>query len=254
MQTIKKHIKCLGFFGILIMGFYACSRPETGIEDIKQIKNDEKSFYKEIFFGSVKKSKLNYVKNKIASRQEMSTEAIRDLEKVETTLTDVIEKIDPLFYEEFNRKIQSGDHILIEEALNQGGQMLEKSLYATPELVETVLLGEKIAKEVDINKFVMEDGTVDAAALNEYIEINYLDETDLVGPTFVVAAAYVVAAVSVAVTVNYAGAVNIYVWFNAWKWTNGPKKNTSPSRGASVESRLQLEKLINDIAIEYKEP
>jgi len=110
-----------------------------------------------------------------------------------------------------------------------------------------------LSKDIDINEFVLEDGTVDALALHGYIEANYQDEIDLVGPTFVVAAAYVVAAVSVAVTINYAAAVNVYAWFNAWKWTNGPKKRSSHSVSSTpTESRLKLETLINDIAMEYK--
>jgi|GEM_PF-3535375 len=250
---MKKQIKHFGLFSAVIVVLYSCSQYQTRIENEVQVNNDEKYLYKEIFFGSAEESKLTHTKDLIAIRQEMSDETVKDLEEIEAVLTGAIEKINPGFYEEFNRNIRSGDHILIEQALEQGGQMLEKSLYATPELAEKVLLGEKIAKEVDINKFVKDDGTVDALALNKYIEDNYREDLLLVSPAFIALAAFVVVAISVAVAVNYAAAMNIYAAINAWTKVNvPPKKSQHSSKVAPAESNLQLEMLINDIAILYK--
>lgn len=227
---------------------FSCSKYN---DDGEIIRDGNKSFYKEIFFGAVNSSKLNHVNDMIASRNYSTSKTVPDnLEEIIDILTENIDAIDPNFFIEFNRKIQSGDHVLIEEALNEGGEMLEQAMYATPELAEEMLLGEKIANEIDINEFLKSDGTLDAERLTGYIEEHYKDELAIISPTFVLAAAYVVAAVSVAVAVNYAGAVNVYVWFNAWKWTNAPKKAIAAKSAAG--SSLQLEMLINDIATNYK--
>lgn len=246
MKQIRKYLLKFLLFMTVIVLFFSCNQYDN---DIEPTRDNNKSFYKEIFFGSVKSSKLNHVKEMIASRSSTQKSTANEMERMETILTDKIEELNPDFFTEFNSKIQSGDHILIEQALNEGGAMLEQSLYSTPELAEELLLGEKIANEIDINDYINQDGTLDAEALKDYIELNYQDELAIISPTFIFAAVYVVAAVSVAAAVNYAGAVNVYVWFNAWKWTNGPKKVVGKISPAG--SSLQLEMLINEIAVNY---
>jgi len=142
MKTIAGQINCFAIFSVLTVSLCGCSSNAESVAGVGRGDGDDKSFYKEIFFGSAKESKLSHVKDVISSRQKMPIEARKEFEEIEAVLAEAIAKINPDFYKEFNRKIQSGDHLLIEEALNEGGQILEKSLYATPELTEAVLLGE----------------------------------------------------------------------------------------------------------------
>lgn len=233
---------------LVTMFLFGCSTYDI---DIKSIEDNNKSFYKEIYFGSTKTSKLSHIKEIITSRNASSKSTIdEEIETIETFLTEKIEEINPDFYHNFNTKIQSGDHLLIEEALDEGGKMLEKALYSTPELAKELLLGEKIAREVDINQFLKADGTLDVVFLNKYIDENYIDA--FCGPTICNLAVYLVFAFSVAVAVNYASVANVYIWVNAWKWTVAPKRNISSTNTSSPISDLQLELLIDEIAIQYR--
>lgn len=62
MKLIRKKLKLFSLLSALTMLLFSCSQYEN---DIEPIRDGTKSFYKEIYFGSVKSSKLNHVKDMI---------------------------------------------------------------------------------------------------------------------------------------------------------------------------------------------
>lgn len=105
------------------------------------MRDNSSSFYKEIFFASAKNSKLSHVRDLIFARSSVPTTTSDKTRQMETLLADKISTLNPDFYSVFNAKMQSGDHVLIEEGLREGGKMLKQALYATPELAKGDVIG-----------------------------------------------------------------------------------------------------------------
>ena len=256
--------KILLFFGVFAM-LLSCTRDDERIDNLpsdgvnftssqqvsaveRRLSSDQKSLFKEIFFGRVATSRLSHVNDLMAVKNNLEAEEIAEVNRVEDLILSNIDKLDKSFFTSFNANITSGDHLLVQQTLKDGGVMLEKALLSTPEIAEEVMLGKELAEKINIQDFTNADGTLNEARLNEHINSQHQEFAALCGPTFCFAAVVIVVAQTVAAAVNYAGAVNVYVWFNVFRWVNGPKKQ---AQEALVESELQEEIMINEIVTHY---
>ncbi|WP_340067165.1 hypothetical protein [Ascidiimonas aurantiaca] len=256
--------RILLFLGISAM-LLSCSRDDeqtdanltdgvnfTGSQQVSAIERrlslDEKSLFKEIFFGRAATSELSHVNDLIAVKSNLEESEIAEVNRVENLILSNIDGLDSSFFASFNANITSGDHLLVQQTLKDGGVMLEKALLSTPEIAEEVMLGKELAEKINIQDFTNADGTLNQARLNEHINSRHQEFAALCGPTFCFAAVVIVVAQTVAAAVNYAGAVNVYVWFNVFRWVNGPKKQ---AQEVLAESELQEEIMIDEIVTHY---
>lgn len=109
-----------------------------------------------------------------------------------------------------------------------------------PNWQKEMLLGEKIASQIDINNFLNPDGTLDINSLEDYIRKKYQNE--LKG---VYKYKYIVVAVAVA-------AVLVVAIFWAADNPNVPLDNIGVAEMLPVNSSLRMDKLVNEIAVNYK--
>lgn len=136
--------------------------------------------------------------------------------------------------------------MLIEEGLREGAKMLKQALYATPELAKVMLLGEKIAAQIDINNFLNPDGTLDVNSLEDYIQKNYQNELSSNYVTAIVAAIVGVIVAVVAVVVVDA------FWVIGHAAPNVLPASINVAEMLPVNSSLRMDKLVDEIAVNYK--
>ncbi len=240
----------------LLLIFVVFSSSCNNVDDAQrliEIKSNEtgRSLFKELFFGDVATSSLSYVKDLSSMRNKLPENELQKVRLIEASILKTIELNYPYFFEEFYEKITSGNHLFIEEALENETQKIRDSVLSSPDLAKKILLREKLASEIDLAKLSDVNGRLDLEMLNKYLEEEGLiTEPMACGPTFCVLGVYIVGGISVALAVNYALAVNIYVWFNFATEVNAINGIQSVD---GFNSQLSKEIFINEISILYSE-
>ncbi len=239
MKTFRKKLKSISFIlGFLIL-FASCNQ-YSEIESSKNKKLTGKQLFSEIYFGLSNNLNLDYVEkmqyyydlNKINSN-----EIKLDLDKI----VNKIQELNPHFFENFKTNLNSKNLYVINDELKKGSEVLKSAILKIPEMRAPLLLGEKLAKEINMEEFVNDNGDVDFKSLNNYLSENYAEEVFPCGPTFCAVAVYIVAAQSAAVALNVAAFVFCYYWV---------KSNCNQElqmAGMNSISNLESERIVNQI-------
>lgn len=241
----------LSVFLALTIILSSCS---NGYEDVELGSNNEniksnttfartttytgEELFRGIYFGANIDLPLKHVTELNNYRKTLSAELNSQLDTYANLVVTKIKSNDKDFFENFKNKITSNDHYIIESVLDESATMLNSIVYDIPEIRDELLLTERIAGEVDLTMFVDENGNFNQNDFQDYIEINYPNETNaIITPTFI--GVWLVAALvqTVVVAVNYY--FGVFVKTKFW----GPSKIQSSNN----MSHLQREILINEI-------
>lgn len=160
MNLIRKHLKTIASFMSVVVLIISCSHTGT---------IDKKNYSGENLFRSVFFAEGDFAK-KIGMLKEMSellesTEAKERLEfntKVDALFVKIRQE-NPHFFENFKDKITSGNHFLIQDALNSGSLEIRKNLNIfDPNLeayvayIEQDIKSKNIKTEQDIENYLIE--------------------------------------------------------------------------------------------------
>ena len=131
----------------------------------------------------------------------------KNADLVKDSLIQSIKTISPSFFNDFGDKIQSGDPILIQEALNTADSL--NYLIAVPKM-KAMHDKNLLLSNVEINQFIDKNNKIDRVGLEDYIAGKQLSQA---GPnsrgTCLAAAIYVIYLYNYAVAINYFLAVNV---------------------------------------------
>ncbi len=239
MKTLRKKLKAISFImGSLIL-FASCSQ-YNNVESSSNKSLTGKQLFNEIYFGSSNNLNLDYVEKMqyYYSLNKIDSSKIKpDLDKI----VNKIEELNPSFFENFKTNLNSKDLYLIDDELKKGSKVMKSAILKIPEMRDALLLGEKLAKEVNIEQFINGDGDINFKSLNNYLSENYGEEVAACGPTFCVAAVYLVVVQSAAAALNVAAFVFCYYWVK-----NNCKEKLQ-NAGIENITTLEREKIVNQI-------
>lgn len=93
---------------------------------------------------------------------------------IKTILVESIEQNDPSFFDSFQLRMQSGDHLLIHQALADANEVLIKAIHTkfASELVLTAEEEEALL-QIDASQFYNEDGSINEQEFVSFIQKSY---------------------------------------------------------------------------------
>lgn len=265
MKFIRKKIKFLSVFSALTMLLFSCSQYEDMNNSFDNSLNNNnkinsysgKEIFKSVFFG------MGEFGNKIDLLKDNATLAsnLHDSKKVEVNnkinkLLESIENNNSNFFNNFKSKIASGNHLLIEEGLQEGSLEIKKNIdIFFPNLSKQISAIEiDIAKRnlkfksiEDMNQYVenIQKGDLNNDLLNQNMITS--DDGDAMGAATIVWA--VAAAVYFAVAVHNTIGVTALIYYKAAFW--GPRlKSAKIEQYRGVESISQDNLLKTEILID----
>lgn len=273
MKSIRKKLKLFSVFSSVIILFFNCLQ----YDDVNNFSDSNKEInhhlnkkrkshtgedlFKSIFFGIGDFSKnIDLLKENSSLASNLSSSKKFEVNNKVNKVIESIKSENSNFFDDFKRKIESGNHILIEKCLQEGSSEIKKNIdIFFPNISEKISIIEK-----DISKRNLKLENVDE--MNKYIEniqsSNLNDELlsqnmitsdgkeELIGAASVVWA--VAAAIYFAVVAHNTIGATALIYYKAAFW--GPKLKSSKIekyKGAfsiSRDSMLKNEILIDQIA------
>jgi SdpC family antimicrobial peptide len=266
MKFIRKKLKFFSVFSALTMLLFSCSQYDDMNSDIDNSSNTNekisysgKEIFKSVFFG------MGKFGNKIDLLRDNATLAsnLNDSKKVEVNnkinkLLESIENNNSNFFNDFKSKIASGNHILIEKALQEGSLEIKKNIdIFFPHLSKQISAIENdIAKRnlnfesiEEMNQYVenIQNGDLNNDLLNQNM-ITSDGSEEVIGEAASLVWA-VAAAVYFAVAVHNTIGVTALIYYKAAFW--GPKiKSASIEQYRGVKSISQDNILKTEILID----
>ncbi|MEO9484576.1 MAG: hypothetical protein ABJG47_14055 [Ekhidna sp.] len=202
---MKSSRKPLSLLFLLLLISFGCSEESENPVTTNDVTGQE--LFSAIFFGHNSHYNFSLSKQLQGKKRDLPQNLKEEVRKREDFLLSSIHALDPTFYDNFKSKIQSNNHLVVGEGLQDASSTIARTLSETPELAMEYKYGASILSQVDINKFIEGDVFNEAAFENYLIENN---PNPIVTPTVVVAAV----AIYIAVVLDVVMYVNIGVYFN----------------------------------------
>lgn len=218
--------------------------------EYNRIINNDSDLFESIFFTSGSFAKeISLFQHQVSAFESLNEEQKAGMKEDINLIVEAIKKKKPDFFKNFNEKIKSNDHYLIDIAIEQGSrEILDNIKIIVPDFDQ---IYEKV--ESDITNGRTEFNT-DEEVKNYIKEFEESEYSDLLTDNMItnrkaacslfLGCAIAVALYFVIVVHNSAAvAANIYLIFALWGW-----KIDSPSKNSNIQSLLMKEILIDEIA------
>ena len=227
-----------------------CNQDFNSIEKSRFDHYSGEDLFKGIFFSKgeiaemipvIKNSRTFYDVEKYTNQ----TEGFEEFEKATNGIVENIKTKNPSYFSNFGRVIKSKNHILIQQSLLEGAELVYSSM------VDEFLtdLGEKELEElignIEVSDHLNPDGSVNYDSLKEVLSSSKINDAisneskamcAVLGPVFV-AVAYLL--------VIHAASVATYVYL-AWVYNSYAAIETGENSARINE--ITLERMVNDLA------
>lgn len=201
--------------------------------------------FRGIFFGQTDvANRIPNITKSTGIEDLLSTEEASAINGIRDLLVEEIEQIRPNFFMSFKDKIQSGEHLKIEEGLIEAGEVISNAALSLSGWSEDQLNAAALKYAEKYGDLTDESGTIVKSKVNQMISEIKNDHNGNSREQYLLV--IVVVALALAVAVNFAGILNYAAVVHA------VKVDVSSEINRANNQRFLIDELINSIAKNLK--